>query len=174
MNKVIKIFTMVKDEQDIIEEWLIYHGSLFGYENIYIIDNFSEDQTYEILLKYQENKGINLSREKDYLLKSNYVSKLIENMEDYDIAYPLDADEFITYFDKEKNVINPNKVLSYIDSLPNDAGIFKTQTFNLLKEQIYKDGYQKPIFQSNYARAHQQNLVSVVPPNAVSCRFGGL
>ncbi len=27
------IATMVKDEDDIIEEWIQYHGKIFGYEN---------------------------------------------------------------------------------------------------------------------------------------------
>ena len=30
----IKLFTRVKDENDIVREWIIYHGELFGYENI--------------------------------------------------------------------------------------------------------------------------------------------
>ena len=51
-NKSIKLFTMVKDEVDIVEDWLKYHGSIFGYQNLYVIDNFSTDGTYEILLKY--------------------------------------------------------------------------------------------------------------------------
>ena len=30
---IIKLFTMVKDEIDIVEDWLKYHGTLFGYNN---------------------------------------------------------------------------------------------------------------------------------------------
>ena len=28
---IVKMFTMVKDEEDIIEYWINYHGSIFGY-----------------------------------------------------------------------------------------------------------------------------------------------
>ena len=43
----VKLFTMVKDEVDIIEYWIMYHGKLFGYENLFIVDNMSTDGTFE-------------------------------------------------------------------------------------------------------------------------------
>ena len=42
------IATMVKDEEDIVKEWVEYYGKIFGYNNLYIIDNYSTDKTYEI------------------------------------------------------------------------------------------------------------------------------
>ena len=60
----IKLFTMVKNENDIIEYWIKYHGKLFGYSNLYIVDNMSNDGTYEIIEFYQ-NYGVNLFREKN-------------------------------------------------------------------------------------------------------------
>ena len=65
----VKIFTMVKDEEDIIEYWINYHGSIFGYRNLYIIDNMSTDGTYEKIMKYKpfvkfdRNKCLNLLKE---------------------------------------------------------------------------------------------------------------
>ena len=43
---------MVKDEDDIIREWIEYCGNLFSYENLYIIDNYSTNNTYEICKEY--------------------------------------------------------------------------------------------------------------------------
>ena len=54
---IIKLFTMVKDEIDIVEDWLKYHGTLFGYQNLHVIDNMSEDGTFEKLKEYQ-SKGV--------------------------------------------------------------------------------------------------------------------
>ena len=34
----IKLFTMVKNEDDIVEQWIQYHGKLFGYNNLSIVD----------------------------------------------------------------------------------------------------------------------------------------
>ena len=50
-NLTVKLFTMVKDEDDIIDIWIKYHGWLFGYNNLYIVDNFSTDNTYNIIKK---------------------------------------------------------------------------------------------------------------------------
>ena len=105
---MIKLFTMVKDEVDIIEDWLLYHGSLFGFNNIYIIDNYSNDGTYEILLKYKNEKNIFLIREKDYKKKGIYMRHLIKDRikQDYDIAIPIDSDEFIVFYNKQNNCIS--------------------------------------------------------------------
>ena len=45
---------MVKDEGDIIRDWIVYHGSMFGYSNLFVIDNLSTDGTYEILNEYKD------------------------------------------------------------------------------------------------------------------------
>jgi len=39
------VATMVKDEDDVIEEWIQYYSRLFGYENLFVIDNNSSDKT---------------------------------------------------------------------------------------------------------------------------------
>ena len=50
----VQIITMVKDEDDIIENFINYYGKLFGYNNLFIIDNISNDNTYDICLKYKQ------------------------------------------------------------------------------------------------------------------------
>ena len=74
----VKIFTMVKNEDDIIEDWINYHGKIFGYKNLHIIDNYSNDDTYNILLKYK-SKGIHIYREHDYKIKGILLTRLINN-----------------------------------------------------------------------------------------------
>ena len=46
---------MVKDEADITDHWINYHGNIFGYNNIFIVDNMSSDGTYELCLRYKKN-----------------------------------------------------------------------------------------------------------------------
>lgn len=60
---MIKLFTIVKDEIDIVREWVMYHGYIFGFQNLYIIDNMSVDGTYEKLLEFQQTHGCNVSQE---------------------------------------------------------------------------------------------------------------
>lgn len=93
--KQIKLFCMQKDEEDILDEWILYHSYLFGIENIHIIDNHSEQQSQNIL-NYYKQKGLNVYTRSDYSKKGDYLCELIkENCNDYDIAIPLDLDEFI-------------------------------------------------------------------------------
>jgi len=86
---------MQKDEEDILEEWIIYHSHLFGLENLYIIDNMSGEASIKILQKYG-SKGLYWYQQPDYSKKGDYLYELIKQTKnDCDIAIPLDIDEFI-------------------------------------------------------------------------------
>ena len=127
----IKLFTMVKNEIDIIDDWVFYHGSIFGYKNIYIIDNYSDDGTYEKLLRLKQT-GIHLTRHQDYKRKGEFMTWYFNNCCNPDnIAYPIDIDEFIVFFDKYSRTISidKNTILSYLKNLP-DAEIYKTNYIN--------------------------------------------
>lgn len=124
---MVKLFTIVKDETDIINEWIIYHGSLFGYKNLHIIDNMSTDGTYEKIVTFK-NKGVNIYRKDDYSKKGEYMTKLIrKHCSDNELAFPIDIDEFIVYYDKSSKSIsrNKNKILNYLSGLPINNKIFK-------------------------------------------------
>lgn len=97
----VKIFCMQKDEEDILEEWILYHAHLFGMGNIYIIDNFSQEPSLNILRKY-ESKGLYWYQQPDYTKKGDYLYELIKKTKDEcDLAIPLDIDEFIGFVDIE-------------------------------------------------------------------------
>lgn len=150
MNKIVKLFTMIKNEDDIVEDWLNYHGSLFGFTNLYVIDNFSTDNTYKILKIYENEKGINLSREEDYRKKGVYMTNLINSCDNYDIAYPLDIDEFIVHYDKKTNKLDPFKVVPYLNSLSYDNSVFKANYVNFLLDKHSKKGFEKAAREGKY------------------------
>lgn len=104
---MVKIFTMVKGENDIVRDWVNYHGKLFGYSNIYVIDNMSKDGTFEIL---NEFKGkIHIYRATDYKKKGEYLQQLIRtNCRPNELAFPIDIDEFIVQYTKNTNTISCN------------------------------------------------------------------
>lgn len=126
----IKLFTMVKSEVDIIEHWIKYHGSIFGYRNLHIIDNYSDDGTYETLLKYTKD-GVHVYRELDYRRKGDLMTKLINDQKEvdpYEVAIPMDIDEFIVYYDRTRNTLNPTHTCTYINQLlktSEEEGVFK-------------------------------------------------
>lgn len=130
----IKVFTVIKDEVDIVEDWLRWHILLFGKNNIHVIDNGSTDGTYEILQKYRNyitfEQKIGHYREmsekfSDYCFHL-YVGPIIEQYKDQcDLILPIDGDEFVAAFDKELitdfNIIR----LKFEQIFPNIYGMFK-------------------------------------------------
>jgi hypothetical protein len=119
---IIKIATMVKDEDDIVEEWIKYHGKIFGYNNLFIIDNCSTDNTYNICQKFVE-KGLNLEVRDNYSKKGDYMTE-IKNKNKCDFFIPLDIDEFIVYYNSkiDFDLINHFKNLNLSEPAQN---IFK-------------------------------------------------
>jgi hypothetical protein len=119
------IATMVKDEDDVIEEWIRYYSSLFGYKNLFIIDNNSSDKTYEICEKYLKY-GLHLERHDNYKMKGALMT-MIKNNNPSDFFIPVDIDEFIVYKNKTDNTVSCD-VTAYLESLirtnPHDL-IFK-------------------------------------------------
>ena len=153
----VKIFTMVKDEEDIIEYWINYHGSIFGYRNLYIIDNMSTDGTYEKIMKYKP-LGIQVFRETDYKEKGVYMTKLIKNKQigHYDIAFPMDIDEFVVHYDKTNNNINPEFTKKYVDEvLVNDFNkyeVFKCNYIETILTTNNNNGYNNALLETEYGR----------------------
>jgi hypothetical protein len=151
---MIKLITMVKDEVDIVEDWIIYHGNIFGFNNIYVIDNYSIDGTYEILLKFASL--INISRKKNYSSKGIYMRSYIDKYcSREEFGYPLDIDEFIVYYDYDtkKILIDKEIILNYFKNLP-DYKIYKTAYImsSYTNEDVvdYPDGFMRATIESKY------------------------
>jgi hypothetical protein len=96
------IFMMCKNEADLLIPWGIYHGEIFGYKNITIIDNGTDDPKAIIALEKIEAMGANVIRHfnkpEHFIAKGEIINKLISDAErdnPTDFYFPLDCDEFI-------------------------------------------------------------------------------
>ncbi len=152
----IKLFTMVKNEEDIIEYWIQYHGEIFGYNNLYIVDNNSTDTTYERIQKYSKY-GVHIFIENDYLKKGDIMTELINNAGNYDIAFPLDIDEFVIVYDQEKNKLCPNYITKYLKTLINSDKFKNNSVFkaNYIYSTITNGnnvGYSNALLESKYGQ----------------------
>lgn len=128
----IKIGTMVKDEDDIITDWITYYGNIFGFSNLHIIDNYSNDHTYKICKQFL-SKGITLSRKPDYKKKGLYMTEIMRNTE-CDIFIPVDIDEFIIYYEHQKDCISVNNIINYLqDLISSRYTFFKMNYINPIK-----------------------------------------
>lgn len=117
---IMKVFTMVKGEVDIVADWVLYHGDMFGYNNLYVIDNFSRDGTWETLLNLRRKYNINIMRLPDYKKKGEYMTLLLRIVGKGEIVFPIDIDEFIVKYNRQSNSISCDKnlITNYIKSLP--------------------------------------------------------
>jgi hypothetical protein len=152
----IKLFTMVKNEDDIVEYWIQYHGEMFGYNNLYIVDNESTDGTYEKIQKYSKY-GVHISREHDYSRKGEIMTELMNDTSSYDIAFPLDIDEFVIYYDKETNTVSPEKTLPYLKTLVGsdkfkDNSIFKANYIYSTITNGNNIGYENALFDCKHGQ----------------------
>ena len=143
---MVKLFTIVKDEVDIIRAWIVYHGSMFGWNNIYIIDNYSTDGTYEIIKEF-EKLNIHIERQPDYRKKGEYMKRLIDVHCKNDIAFPIDIDEFVVLYQNNKINVNKPAILNYINGL-NPANLYKA---NYIVSLITNpNGYKNAAYEAEF------------------------
>lgn len=117
----IKLFSFHKNEDDILEDWIIYHSNIFGLNNIFIIDHNSNEYCQNILRKYHE-KGLNfIYYNGEFSTKSWKLSNyIIENRdhENTDLIIPIDIDEFIVGDNIGIIETDPNRIIYTFNKLP--------------------------------------------------------
>jgi hypothetical protein len=122
---------------------------MFGWNNIYVIDNYSTDGTYEKILEF--SNLINIFRENDYKKKGEYMTQFIRKYcnENDRLGFPIDIDEFIVYYDPNNNnkdiSINKDLILDYINTLP-PCRVYKANYIYPIITN--KDGYERATIQS--------------------------
>lgn len=89
---------MTKNEEALIEDWIRYHGFLFGFENLYIIDGSDNQQVLNIYEKYKQ-KGLNVYSNKANLNQlADVLTKYMHKHKGEDnFLIKLDTDEFLAY-----------------------------------------------------------------------------
>jgi glycosyltransferase involved in cell wall biosynthesis len=164
---MVKIYSFIKNEEAILQDWLLYHTHLVGASNVYIIDHSSTDQTPVILEKWRQ-KGIHVFKSKDpFKMKSSLLSSLMKKS-GKDFIIPLDADEFLVL--KEGNKLNADKerIRTYLQNLEVGSYRYKLHQVDVIptkreqadplinlvefKTKWYKDWklYAKTFYHSNY------------------------
>ena len=107
----IKVFTIQRDEDDILEDWLRYHIYLFGKENIYVIDHKSK-KSRETIKKYGVNLILYDGAFENYgkaRILTDTINKYSNNSK---LVIPIDIDEFIVYFQKDKIICDKTKIIN--------------------------------------------------------------
>jgi len=93
---------MQRNEAALLEPWLLHHGRIFGFGNLTVIDNGSDDRVVLEVLGRYEALGVAVMRgfdtPQDFGRKGEVVTEAIRGWDaegGYDFALPLDCDEFV-------------------------------------------------------------------------------
>jgi hypothetical protein len=126
------VVMVVKNENDLIEPWLFFHGYLFGLDNLYVFDNGSTNaKTLEVLEKYATlGVHVDYSRRtvEDYKSRSLWLGDFFKTLgqEKYDFILPLDCDEFFTVRAVEQIIqCEKDLILDRLETLRGKHAIFQ-------------------------------------------------
>ena len=108
---MVKIVTMVKNEADIVRDWVVYHASIVGLGNVFVVDNMSTDGTFEILKKL----NVTTYRATDYRKKGEYMTNFSRKFPN-ELIIPLDIDEFFVLL--KDGVVSCDNLLDVLQALP--------------------------------------------------------
>ena len=139
---MICIVTVIKNEQNYLEEWIKYHLNL-GIDHIFIFEDIGSKSHYEITSKYNKVSlnNINILRpiDKCELRQIAYFQEAIQwikNNYNYDWCFAIDCDEYITLEDK-------NNIKSILDLYSDyDAVMLQWENYNA-NGHIFKPDYSK-------------------------------
>ena len=121
---IVKIFTVTKNETDLIEDFLIYNGKLVGFKNIVVIDNCSTCPIVLSIYKKYLKMGITIVHEPNYESGGQglaYTKHMKKYRDKCQFLIGLDTDEFI-------NVENI-QFYPYLLGLPKHATKFKVTKY---------------------------------------------
>lgn len=94
---VAKVFVFTRDEYDLIDDWLSYHGELFGPQNLVVVDNGSTDARVHEAYARHVARGVTVLQ--DLRSIREYSQIMSEHMSRYRSSarflVPLDTDEFV-------------------------------------------------------------------------------
>lgn len=122
---IAKIFTVSKNETDLIENFILYHGKIFGFKNIVVIDNGSTCPHVLSVYKKYVSMGMVLETEYGYhgMSQGEHFTKYMKkHSTDCEFIIGLDTDEFFYH--------NPvSNILLYLKSLPKNITKLKVSKY---------------------------------------------
>lgn len=135
-----KVFCMVKNELDIIEYFIKWNSYLCGISNLYIIDNLSDDGTWEYLSNVKKKyNNFNLFRTPDdfnFVNKKDFINEIVnKNKLDSEFILILDCDEFL--------IAKDNDIKKQFDIFRSDKhGVCRLPDYRVYN---YKNNFQENI-----------------------------
>lgn len=123
---------MQRNEEDCLEPWLRYHGYLFGYYNLFVLDHGSTIPAVLQTLERYRRLGVHVSAlpaDADFKRKGEFVSAVLQQADStglYDLLFPLDCDEFVVMRDETgRPSCERAGLLAYFESLAAETAMLQ-------------------------------------------------
>ena len=139
MKDIVKIFTVTKNETDLIEDFVEYHGKIFGFSNLILIDNDSDCPVVLRLYGKFKRMGVIVEKHPSYRGQSQgqaFTKFMSKYRRECKFMVGLDTDEFMQFPDfftmhPEKTSVPylRNRFRAYFSNLPRDSSKFKVVTY---------------------------------------------
>lgn len=124
----VRIFTYIRNEQLLLEDWLNHHAEIVPWWAIHVVDNNSDDDTASILQQYKDDKGINVYTHDDYKQKGQYLSELMSRYSEQDgLLIPIDGDEFMVMYKNNHITSTGWRIHDYLHGLPRNGSMYSTR-----------------------------------------------
>jgi len=120
-----KIFCVTRDEYDMIEDFILYYGHFFGYNNIIVIDNNSINPIVLDVYKKYSSLGVTIVNTPDYTADSQgkaFTKFMRQYAPQCKWLIGLDTDEFMAPLDEKQDLLD---ILENIPSNISFCNIFE-------------------------------------------------
>jgi len=107
-SAVLKLILMTMNEWPLVKSWVLYHGHLIGFENLYIIDSSTETRIVAFLRYARDHLGVNVIFGDVNL---NEITKVMTEVGmsiggSSDIFIKMDTDEFLMIYDEGNKTLS--------------------------------------------------------------------
>ncbi|KAL3913144.1 MAG: hypothetical protein SGARI_000802, partial [Bacillariaceae sp.] len=122
-NAVIKLILMTMDEWPLVRSWVLYHGSLLGFDKLYIIDSSTDSRCISFLRYARDILGANVLFKDANLNKlEGVMSKIASNIaQSADFILKVDTDEYLVAYDNRTQQLTPAAVGEYVSGFSQNA-----------------------------------------------------
>lgn len=153
----VAVVNMQRNEDHCLDPWIRYHGYLFGYENLFILDHASDSPRTLGTLSWFEAGGVSvvrLPKEANYRDKGQFVANEVHRIEalaDFDFVFPVDCDEFLFLNDPSRGPLcERSAIFAYLEQFRGFPGLLeiKENFLHVLGHPGYfwSQPYQKVFF----------------------------
>ncbi len=150
-RRIVKAVSMTRNDWPLIRTWTYYHGKMFGFENLYVLDSSSDERCRRFLFYARETLGANVIftvPDFDEILSDiNFIMRSVSSSSDF--VMKVDPDEFVVHFNNRAECLPNGNQLFLSLSHRLDCSLDPFGVYEYLQDESIYNGKVKSF--SNWA-----------------------